>query len=78
MITAHPLKLFRLAFEITTLVVYHIPLWLLSGIQILLYEDRKGEWTFGRHLRVQVKRHSRGFCQRKVLPISAISRARKV
>jgi hypothetical protein len=57
MITANPLKLLRLAFEVVALVAYHLPRWLVSGMRIWLYEDRKGNWTFGRHLRVQMKRH---------------------
>lgn len=55
--TADPRKLFYLCFEITALVVYHIPLWLVSATNIWLYEDRKGNWTFGRHMQVQMKRH---------------------
>ena len=53
-------KLLRLSFEITNLVLSHIPRWLISGIWIVLYEDRKGNWTLGRHLRVQMKRHMPG------------------
>lgn len=63
---ANPLKLFHLTFEITALVVYHIPRWLVSGTQIWLYEDRKGNWTFGRHLRVRMKNHVPGLCGRYV------------
>lgn len=66
MITENLLKPFHLTFEITVLVVYHIPRWLVSGAQIWLYEERKGNWTFGRHLRVQMKRHIPGLCQRLV------------
>jgi hypothetical protein len=44
--------------------VYHIPRWLVSGIRIGLYEDKKGKWTFGRHLRVQAMRNIRGLRQR--------------
>lgn len=62
----NPLKFVHLVFELTALVVYHIPRWLVSGTQIWLYEDRKGNWTFGRHLRVQMKRHVPGLCQRQV------------
>ena len=58
--TADPRQLLYLGFEIAALVAYHIPRWLVSGTQILLYEDRKGNWTLGRHLRVQMKRHMPG------------------
>ena len=53
-------KLLRLGFEIAALVAFHIPRWLVSGTRILLYEDRKGNWTLGRHLRVQMKQHMPG------------------
>ena len=58
--TTDPHKLLYLCFEITALVAYHIPLWLVSATQIWLYEKRKGNWTFGRHMRVQMKRHMPG------------------
>lgn len=58
--TMGPRELLLLGFEITALAVYHIPRWLVSGTHILLYEDRKGNWTLGRHLRVQMKRHMPG------------------
>ena len=50
-------KLLYFGFEIVALVAYHIPLWLVSAMQIWLYEDRKGNWTFARHMRVQMRRH---------------------
>jgi len=56
--TGGPRKLLYLGFEITALVVYHIPQWLVSGMRILLYEDRKGNWTLGRHFRAQMMRHT--------------------
>ena len=62
--TADLRKLFYLCFEIIILVGYHIPLWLASATQIWLYEDRKGNWTFARHIRVQVKRHIGGVLRR--------------
>lgn len=60
MIMANLLKLLRLTFEIAVLVAYRIPRWLVSGTQIWLYEDRKGNWTLVRHLRVQMKRYIPG------------------
>ena len=54
---ANPLSLLRLGFATTALVVYHIPRWLVSGIRILLYEDRKGNWTLVRHFRAQMMGH---------------------
>ena len=53
-------KLLRFGFEITALVVYRIPQWLVSGTRILLYEDRKGNWTLRRHFRVQMLRYMVG------------------
>ena len=64
MITANPLKLLRLAFEIVILVTYDVPRWLVSGTEIWLYEDRKGNWTLFRHLHVQMKRYIPGLRQR--------------
>src|ERR1700742_3163946 len=58
--TASLCKLLRLGFTIANLAVSHIPRWLASGVWIMLYEDRKGNWTLGRHLRVQMKRHMPG------------------
>jgi len=55
---ANPLMLLRLCFEAAALVVYHIPQWLVSGMRILLYEDRKGNWTLVRHFRVKMMRHA--------------------
>jgi len=54
---ADPRRLFYLVFEIAALLTYHIPQWLVSAAQIWLYEDRKGNWTISRHIRVQMKRH---------------------
>ena len=55
--TADPRKLVRAVLEIAALVGYYIPRWLVSGLQIWLYEDRKGNWTLGRHIRIRMKRH---------------------
>lgn len=68
MVTASPFRLPLLAFEITALVVYHVPRWFVTGMQIWIFEDRKGNWTFSRHLRVQVMRHLFGFSRRVGLP----------
>ena len=69
---ADPRKLLRLGFEITALVVYHTPRWLVSGMRISLYEDRKGNWTLGRHMHVQMKRHMPGVWGRLVEATSTI------
>jgi len=55
-----PRKLLRFCFEITVLVVYHVPQWLLSGMRIWLHENRKGNWTLQRHFRVQLLRYMVG------------------
>ena len=55
--TANLRKLVYLSLEAVALVAYHIPRWLVSGIQIWLYEDRKGNWTLGRHMRAQMWGH---------------------
>ncbi|KAF9779601.1 Alpha/Beta hydrolase protein [Thelephora terrestris] len=63
--TIYALKLLRLVFNITAMIAY-IPRWFVSGMRILLYEDRKGNWTLGRHMCGQVMRYS-GIRQKKVL-----------
>ena len=60
----NPLKLFRLTFEMIAMAMYHAPRWFVSGIRIWLCEDRKGNWTLGRHLRIQMKRHIPGIRRR--------------
>ena len=77
MLTTHPLKLFRVTLEIVTLLAYHIPLWFVSGMQILMYEDKRGNWTFIRHLRVQVMRHSVVVSRRKVYELRSYMRHQK-
>ena len=57
--TMGPRKLPYLCFAITVLVVYHAPRWLFSAIQVWLYEERKGNWTFFRHIRVLMIRDVR-------------------
>lgn len=69
--TVYPLKLLRLAFDITAIVVY-IPRWFVSGMGVMLYEDRRGNWTFSRHLCAQLMRYS-GIRERKVSRITALS-----
>ena len=77
MVTASTFRLFRLAFEITALVAYYVPRWFISGMQVWIFEDRKGNWTFSRHLRVQVMRYLFGFPRRKVQRIADKSMTRK-
>ena len=62
--TANPRKLLHLGLEAVALVVYHIPRWLVCGTQIWLYEDRKGNWTLGRHMRAQMMGHMMGVAQK--------------
>jgi hypothetical protein len=57
-VTRQILKLFHLVFEVTALVVYYLPQWFVSGSQIWLWEERKGNWTLRRHLCVQMMRHN--------------------
>ena len=56
--TWNPRKLVYLGFETAALVVYHIPRWFVSGMRILLSEDRKGNWTLSQHFRAQMMRHA--------------------
>ncbi|KAF9648439.1 alpha/beta-hydrolase [Thelephora ganbajun] len=65
---ADPRKLFHLGFEVMALVAYHIPRWLVSATKIWLYEDKKGNWTLVRHMRVQMKRHMPSVWQRSGIP----------
>jgi len=57
-------KLFYLCLEIVALVAYHIPRLLATAMQIWLYEDRKGNWTFARHIRAQMRRRMGGIRRR--------------